>query len=107
MTEQEFKDFALSATKEQLEEFAESIDIGVEHDYTKRYWGHDLMLLDQEIKNLTFKACIWSMRQLSLGDIILSKTTNDATGMYMILNLEQNSNPRSQFFVWMVCIGKK
>lgn len=107
MTEDEFKEFAATATKEQLKEFAESLSIGVEHDYTKRHWGHDLMLLDNKVGEFAFKACIWSSRQLSVGDIILAEATSGETGMYMILNLNQMSNPRDQFFAWMACIGIK
>jgi len=107
MTEEEFEEFAGAATKEQLKEFAESLTSGVEHDYTNQRWGHALLLLDNKIGEFIFRACIFSSKQLSVGDIILSEATSGETGMYMILNLKQMSNPRDQFFAWMTCIGHK
>jgi hypothetical protein len=108
MSPEEFIEFASSATKEQLFEFANSLEIGAEYDYySKSHWGHNFEPTDRHIGEYVHRACVFSQKVLKVGDILLCNSSSGRVGKYLILNLEQMRNPRDQFFVWIVCCGYK
>lgn len=110
--EKDIEAFLKKAKPSQIDEYCKTLEISPsrEVDFLKQYWGHAFGV-DKTYNQYVhyghgFYSTLFTVPSLKTGDTMLLKT-DKGVGVYVVLHIRYERDPRDMFWAYIACIGIK